>query len=203
MRIALFVVGTSVMVFPGHSGAQSNDVTIPPPPRIELTLGVSMQTPADVNVRPLCEQQGFHCGSPKTFPDFGLSVMPAVSLNNWMALVAEAGFYGNKWRVDASAAGQRTNNVRFVLAGVRVQSRNIRRSGGDYAFRIFAQLLAGLQASTEVRTGSAIQPALGVDAFFPNGLGARFEWDYRFVRKEPRDLSGGRGLLGVVIGLSR
>jgi hypothetical protein len=199
MRIGLFVAGAWFIAIPARVRGQS-DASLPQSPRIDLTLAVTIQTPADVNVRPLCEQEGIYCGSPKTFPDFGLSAASSIALKNWLALVGEAGFFGNHWRVDGSAQGQRTNNVRFVLAGVRVQSRNIRRANADYAYRIFAQLLAGLQASTEVPSGSATQPGLGVDAFFPNGVGVRFQWDYRFVRKEPRDLSGSRGLLGFVIG---
>jgi hypothetical protein len=200
MRTASFVTALCAIACAGRADAQLSDVTIPPPPRVEFAAGITMQTPRDVNLPPLCEELALPCSSPRTFPDFGLSAQLALSLDDWLALAGEVGVFGNQWRADASASGQRTNLVRFALAGARLQSRNIRRPSWNYALRFFGQVLAGYQASTEVPGGSAIQTGLGLDTWFSNGLGVRVQWDHRFVRKEPRDLSGGRVLVGVVIG---
>jgi hypothetical protein len=139
--------------------------------------------------------------APKTFPDLGLSASPAGAITSTLALVGEVGVYANGWYVDRTARGQRTNHVRFALAGVRGQFGRFQpdRSRPE-VLRVFGQLLAGWQVSTEVPTGRALQPGIGVDLLLTNGLVIRGQLDHRSVREEPRDLSGGRFLFAIVIG---
>lgn len=44
----------------------------------EVTAGVSMQTPVNVNQRPACQELALPCLTPPTVPDFGLILSAAV-----------------------------------------------------------------------------------------------------------------------------
>jgi hypothetical protein len=180
--------------------------------RFEIAAGVTMNTPKDVNQRPQCDELGLPCETPRTFPDFGLVVQAAVTLMPHIALVGEASMYANRW--DTAAVNpvdeRRENHSRAVLAGPRVMTGFLHMTSlspslshrtrlshlttpGKIGYRVFAQLLAGPEASQVAPTRFAIQPGAGLDVrlSYP-GMWFRVAGDYRSTHGGPRNLSTGR-----------
>jgi hypothetical protein len=168
--------------------------------RGEVSIVVTLQTPADVNQRPLCEELAIHCsGSGKTFPDLGLAMSAGRGLGRGIAAVAEIGFYGNKWSSGPRAEDQHTNHVRSALAGLRFASpfHPYRPSITHDSIRVFLQLLTGGQWSTLDPMRPLIQPGVGADIAMKR-VTARLQFDYYRVSGAGRDLSTSRGSFGLV-----
>ena len=185
--------------------------------RVDATLGVTLNGPADVNVRPKCVELALPCISPKTVPDAGIVLQGAVRATDNVALVAEASSYDNEWvpvgsnrstanHVNAALAGIRlSTGVRVLAFGQRATMRALsyRPRADTTRYRAFVQLLAGPEASTVVPTRTALQPGIGVDGKLGWAPGwIRVSYDYRYTRGGPRNLSGGRVLCGLVMGSS-
>ena len=180
----------------------------------DAALGISMGGPADVNLRPKCDELALPCESPKTIPDLGFVLQVALRATDNLALVAEASRYDNEW-VPAGSDRSTANAVSAALAGFRLstgvrvltfgQRANVRllsfRPHGDTTrYRAFVQLLAGPEASTVVPTRMAWQPGVGFDGKIGWSPGwIRVSYDYRYTRGGPRNLSGGRVLCGLVV----
>lgn len=147
-------------------------------------------------------------GQQREFPDGGWSLSAGANLGPWVAIVGEADGYANYYTAPASRPGygaqEAVNHVHDFLAGPRIQSRFVRvgsgRDGRDV--RIFGQVLAGLRVGEVFAGGRAVQPGAGVDVYTPRGLTIRFEADHCFVNGSGRGLSGGRMLIGIVLGPS-
>ena len=131
-------------------GAAAQDRTSPAAaPRLDVAAGFTMQTPADVNLRPQCVELSLPCGTPRTFPDFGVALSSAVSLGGGAALVGEASIFDNAWYSSLTRAGKESNVVRLLLGGIRL-SMVPPAVGGQKAkgVRLFGQVLAGSEWST-------------------------------------------------------
>ena len=169
--------------------------------RADLSVGFTLQTPADVNVQPLCGELSLPCTSPRTVPDFGIAVAGAAYLQRSVAVVGEASFSDNVWYASPTKEGRQDNYVRLLLAGVR--ARVIPPAvGGKKAtgVQIFGQLLGGTEWSTVLGARRAIQPGGGIDARLRDACVLRAEVDYTFVPGELRSLSGSRVFVGLVYG---
>ena len=166
----------------------------------DIGVGFTMATPKDVNLSPLCESLGLPCGSPRTFPDFGLAISPSLRLNDVVSLTGEFNVWANNW-VPASSLESDTNHVRAVLAGVRVQTHPLYVSSHDVeSIRLFAQVLTGEQWSTILPRRRVVQPGFGVDFISPRQFIVRLQFDYSSVPGPVRDLSGGRFMFGLAFG---
>jgi hypothetical protein len=146
-------------------------------------------------------------GKQKTFPDFGWSLSSAASLG-WLAILGEADGYANYYDVPDGRPGYgahaAVNHVYGFLSGPRVQTRflHVGKAPSANDLRIFGQALVGVRVSDTAGGGRAIQTGAGVDAHTRHGFTLRNEWDYCFVSGSGRGLSGGRWLVGIVIGPS-
>ena len=132
-------------------------------PQADLSVGFTLQAPADVNVEPFCTDLSLPCTSPRTFPDLGLAVSGAAYVHRRVALVGEASVFDNLWYSSATKEGRQDNYVRLLLVGVR--GRVIPPAvGGRKAtgVRIFGQLLAGTEWSSVFGGRRAIQPGGGI-----------------------------------------
>jgi len=184
--------------------AAAQDRTNPSTPLLDVAAGVTMQTPADVNQPPQCQILSLPCLTPRTFPDFGLSLSAAGYLDHGVAIVGEADRFDNTWYSSASKEGKEDNVVRLLLTGVRA-SLVPPASGGRKAkgVRLFGQVLAGY-AWSSVQTGrAAVQPGAGIDAKLSSGPTIRIEVDYDIVAGTVRNLSGSRIFVGLVGSRSR
>jgi len=169
--------------------------------RTDVGAGFTMQTPADVNQPPLCQDLALPCGTPRTFPDLGGSVSIATSIIRSAAVVAEASVFDNLWYSSFGSGGRQHNVVRTLMAGVRASVRPPAVGGGKaVGVRLFGQILAGHEWSTELAARRAIQPGAGVDARFAGNRVVRIELDYRAVPGPGRNLSGSRVFIGMVRG---
>lgn len=189
---ALIVLGASAVAY-----AQRTDSAFS---RFDVGLGVTIGGPADVNQPPKCTQLGLPCETPRTMPDFGVVVQGAIRANSYAALVAEASVYENNW-VDAAGAAA-VNHVAAWMVGPRLSTSTLtfttRKDTTRY--RVFAQLLAGREASTVLPTRFAVQPGVGLDGKLRwTPAWVRVAYDYRFTRGSPRNLSGSRVLFAVVV----
>lgn len=169
--------------------------------RFDAAIGVSMNSPADVNQRPKCDQLGLPCTSPKTLPDGGLLLQAAVEGIPHVAIVAEASTYVNGW--DTTGVDRAlTNHVSALLAGARLvtDTRILAWHKDSTRYRAFVQALVGPEASTVLPTRFAIQPGAGFDGKvgWPPAW-VRIEYDYRWTRGSPRNLSGGRFAAALVV----
>jgi hypothetical protein len=175
----------------------------------EIGGGVSIQGPADVNLRPRCEALGLPCSSGKTMPDGGLSLMATGYLSEIVGITGELSTYANLWLTRApcpaysvpSAQGcpiDVNNHVRAALAGIRIRSRLISDAGGTH-WRLFGELLGGPQWSDVGPRHRVLQPGVGADDYLKNGLVVHVEYAYRFSPDDGRDLSTGRFLVGLVV----
>ncbi len=175
--------------------AQSSDSTHSP---LVFMAGVTMQAPKDVNGKPQCTDLGLPCETPRTMPDFGLTVEAAwIALDN-LLLVADGSIYGNSW-VDNTGTNQ-MNRVRAVLGGFRLRTDRLQPWHDGQRMRAFAQLLAGSEVSTVVPTRTAVQPGIGIEVETSHPqLRVRAQLDYRWTQGGPRNLSTDRFLLGAVL----
>ena len=108
---------------------------------VDVALGVMMATPADVNVRPLCDELNLPCGSPRTFPDFGVVLQLAVTAAPHVAIVAEASRYANRWdTLGVDPASRRSNNDR------RARRRPAGDDGTDALHEQRRDRLSGIRA---------------------------------------------------------
>lgn len=175
----------------------------------EVTVGVSIQGPPDVNQRPTCTELGLPCETGRTFPDFGLILSGARFVNDGVAVVGELGVYANQWtsygspcprvgaRIPSTCPTPQTNDVRSALAGLQVRTRLLTDRWSRT--RLFAQALAGPQWSDIGPPRRAVQAGAGFEEYGQNGVAVRFEYDYRFAPDEQRDLSTFRFFIGVGI----
>ena len=188
-------------------GTETLGVTVPPFPshRYELGGGITLQTPPDVNLPPLCQSLSLPCGSPRTFPDFGVAISPAIHLNDLLSLAGEVNVFANQWFDNSEpglfASRAKYNQVRATLVGPRMHSRPIYFGTTNFtAMRLFGQVLAGEQWATEVPARRAVQPGVGMDVTTSRGITVRWQLDYTRVPGPGRNLSGTRVLFGVVYG---
>jgi hypothetical protein len=176
---------------------------------VEMTVGVSIEGPADVNQRPACQQLGLPCLTPRTMPDGGLAIATTVYPSDTFGIVGELSVYANAWESWGGCPPRsgstppcpvsETNHVLSALAGLRLRSRlmNSRQTSG----RLFAQVLVGPQWSDVGPAQRVIQPGVGFHDYLRNGVVVQFEYDYRFAPDEKRDLSTMRFFLGIAIPL--
>ena len=175
----------------------------------EVTLGGSIQGPADVNAKPTCEHMGLPCESGRTFPDFGVVATLTVYPGERLGFVGEVSSYANAWFSYTTTCPYRggpppcvvneTNHVRSALAGVKLRSKLI--DAPSTHWRLFGQVLAGPQWSDVGPVHQVIQIGLGADDYLRNGLVLHVEYDYRFVPNDTRDLSTGRYMIAIGIPL--
>jgi len=175
----------------------------------ELTLGGSIQGPADVNARPTCEQMALPCESGRTFPDFGLAATLTVYSRERIGFVGEVSSYANAWfsyqNVCPNRGGpppcvaDQANHVRSTLAGIKIRSHLI--DDPSTHWRLFGQVLGGPQWSDVGPVHKVVQVGVGADDYLRNGLVLHVEYDYRFVPTDARDLSTGRYLIALGIPL--
>jgi hypothetical protein len=171
----------------------------------DLAVAVSLQAPADVNQRPACEQLGLPCLTPRTFPGFGLVLSAGVYIKEIVGLAGEVSAYGNDWaayqtncdRSHSICALTETDHVRAALVGLKLRTPLI--DGGRSRGRVFAQALAGPQWSQTVAREQVVQPGVGYDGYFQNGIGFRIEVDYRIAPGGSRDLSTDRVSVGIAV----
>jgi hypothetical protein len=173
-------------------------------PRVDVAAGFTMQTPADVNQPPQCQILSLPCLTPRTFPDFGLSLSAAGYLDHGVAIVGEADLFDNTWYTSATKEGKQDNVVRLVLTGVR-GSVVPPAVGGRKAqgVRLFGQVLAGYAWSSVQAGRAAVQPGAGIDAKLSGGPTIRIQVDYDIVAGTVRNLSGSRVFVGLVGARSR
>jgi len=175
----------------------------------EAAAGISIQSPADVNQRPACQELGLPCLTPQTFTGFGLALSAAVYPSNAVGIVSEFSTYANQWAADepncdhahSVCALNQTNHVRAALAGLKVRTPLI--TGWSTRGRFFVQALVGPEWSDVGPRQHVLQPGVGYDGYFRNGIALRVEWDYRFVPSDVRDLSTGRILAGIAVRLGQ
>lgn len=178
-------------------------VTADAPPR-ELLLGVTLQTPTDVNLPPLCGQLALPCTSPKTVPDAGVSVIYARNISEHFAIVGEAGIYDNVWDSAATvhANHREGNQVLSAVIGPRLSTGFLTFGGPrPSTLRAFGQVGVGVEVSGMVPGGKAVRPGAGVDLKTMHFVLLRLELDYSFVPSTMRSIGGGRVLLAVGFGL--
>jgi len=169
--------------------------------RVDVALGVTMNSPADVNRPPKCTELGLPCLTPRTFPDFGFALQAAVHANAHLAVAAEASLYPNHWDT-VGVNHALTNHVSAVLIGPRFTTgpRNLGMGSDTTRFDAFAQILGGPERSTVLATRFALQPGAGIDArLSPERTSVRVTFDYRATRSTPRNLSGGRVLFALAV----
>jgi len=176
---------------------------------VEVTAGVSIEGPADVNQRPTCQQLGLPCLTGRTFPDGGLAIATTIYPSDTVGIVGELSVYANAWDSWGGCPARsgstppcpvsETNQVRSALGGLQVRTRliNSRPRPG----RLFAQVLVGPQWSDIGPSRRVIQPGVGFSDYLRNGVAVHFEYDYRFAPDEKRDLSTMRFFLGIAIPL--
>jgi hypothetical protein len=166
--------------------------------RIEIATAMTLQTPPDVNLPPRCDALGLPCGTPRTFPDLGLTLSGGAQLSELFSVVGELSAYANLWHSSPTPDGDEINHVRAVLGGVRFRTPPLWTGGQKpFAMRLFAQLLAGSESSSVTTRHSAIQPGMGAD-FYAGFFTLRCQMDYRFVPAGDRDLSAARFAVGLV-----
>jgi hypothetical protein len=178
---------------------------------VDVAAGVSIEAPADVNMRPACQALELPCASGRTFPDGGLFLSAAVYPGAFVGLVGELSTYANAWldyqtacplaagRPQPQCPVDRTNHVPAALAGVRIRTGLI--TGPSTRGRLFLQVLAGPQWSDVGPRQRVIQPGVGYDGYLRNGMAVRVEADYRIAPNGARDLSTERFTLGLVVPL--
>jgi hypothetical protein len=166
--------------------------------RIEIAPAITLQTPPDVNLPPRCEALGLPCGTPRTFPDLGVTLSGGAHVSDLLSVVGELSAYANLWHSSAAPDGEEINHVRAALGGVRFRTPPLWTGGQTpFAMRLFAQVLAGSESSSVTTRHSAIQPGMGAD-FYAGLFTLRCQMDYRFVPTGERNLSAARFLVGLV-----
>ena len=177
----------------------------------ELTAGVSLQGPADVNQHPACEQLALPCQSERSVPDGGIVVSATIYPSDVLGIVGEVSVYANPWsslgtdcpRIGgvrpASCAMSQTDHPRSALAGVKVRTGFI--NDRSTRWRLFGQALGGPEWSDVRPIHRVVQLGVGADDYLQNGIALHVEYDYRFAPDERRNLSTGRYLIGIGIPL--
>ena len=177
----------------------------------ELSAGVSLQGPADVNQRPSCEQLALPCQSERTAPAGGLALSATIYPNDVIGVVGEVSIYANPWSSFGTECppvrGLRpptctvavTDHPRAALAGVKVRTGFIKDQSTRW--RLFGQALAGPEWSDVRPLHRVLQLGVGADDYLQNGIAVHVEYDYRFAPDARRSLSTGRYLVGVGIPL--
>ena len=189
-------------------GTETQGVTVPAAAshRYDIGAGITLQTPPDVNLPPLCQSLALPCGSPRTFPDLGIAISPAIHLGDLFSVAGEVSAFANQWFPVPTGTGTfasraKTNHVRSTLAGPRLHSRPIHFGTTSFtAMRLFGQVLAGEQWATEIPARRALQPGVGMDVTTSRGITVRWQFDYTSVPGPGRNLSGTRLLFGVAYG---
>jgi hypothetical protein len=176
---------------------------------VEVTLGASIEGPADVNQRPACQQLELPCLTGRTFPDGGLAIGITVYPSDAIGIVGESSVYANAWSSWGGCPPRsgsippcpvsETNQVKSALAGLQVRTRLINHREGPS--RLFAQVLVGPQWSDVGPLRQVVQPGVGFNQYLRNGVAVHFEYDYRFAPDEKRDLSTMRFFLGIALPL--
>lgn len=168
-------------------------------PTGDVTAALSLQAPRDVNVKPYCLELSLPCGSPRTFGDLGWVLSGGRQVNDGLGIVVEVGMYDNHWE---SVRGPEQNIVRYLATGVRLGTPFMRLGRRERSrSRFFGQVLIGAIGSDNVRGGLLIQPGGGMDVRTARGVVLRVELDYALAPAGIRNLSTGRALFGVVIGV--
>jgi len=173
----------------------------------DVSAGVSLQTPADVNQRPECQDLALPCLTPRTFGDLGLILSATIYPGEIVGIVGELSAYSDSWasydancdRRHSICAVEQSNHVRAALAGLKVRTPLI--TGWSTRGRFFVQALAGPQWSDVGPRQRVLQPGVGYDGYLLNGMAVRVEIDYRFAPHGGRDLSTSRVLVGLAVPL--
>lgn len=202
MRRGILGSVIATLALAGAASAQAPDFSVGvPSPAGEIGLAVTMQSPQDVNVKPLCEQLSLPCISGKEFGDVGWALSAGYSLTENVGLVGEVAGFQNTW-VAAGQSRSSANTALSVMAGPRFATRFFHEGGAHPSdARVFGLLLAGLQVSDLAAAGRAFRIGGGVDVSTRTGLIVRLGMDYLFTSAPGRDLSGGRFVLGLVFGV--
>lgn len=179
-------------------GAQELPPT-PPPPRFEFGAALTMQAAPDVNRPPRCSALALPCESSRTLPDFGISATAAMDSYLPVGFAVETGLFANHWRADSTRSGERTNWVRFVMAGLSARTPIFRYGNPEPRFvrghlrALGGALVRSLGAATRV-----LQVGAGADGLIRPDLWLRIQFDFRATESRPRELSGGRAAIGAV-----
>jgi len=206
VRIALLVVVACVAAEPAYA-QRSPTISIDDDSRAEIAGGVSLQAPADVNQRPLCDRLALPCDSPRTFGDLGLALSTTIYRLRTVGVAGELSLYGNHWTSKQPNCDSRhstctineNNQVWAALAGIKMRTPLITR--WHERARLFAQAMLGPELSDYGSVQHVFQPGGGFENYSANGFGLRVQLDYRFTRNEPRNLSTGRATMWLVIPL--
>ena len=166
----------------------------------EISVGLSLQAPADANSPPLCGKLSLPCTSPKTVPDLGWALSGARNITDRFAIAGEVGGFGNVWDSWASVHSnhREINHVHSLMVGPRVATRFFHFGRDPQDLRVFGQVLAGVAVSELLPGGRAVQPGAGMDFATRSGVIVRWQLDYCFARDQVRKISGGRALLAIV-----
>jgi hypothetical protein len=171
----------------------------------EIAVAASFNFPRDVNREPDCIDLNLPCrASGRTVPDAGWAFLASRNLTDRFAITGEVGLYHNLWDSEASVhtLHREDNVVHFLMAGPRVETPFRQQRGRTPSeARLFGQLLAGVAGGDVVIGGFAIQPGIGGDIRFQNGVIVRLQLDYSFVPGPGRSISGARLLLAVGVGV--
>lgn len=143
---------------------------------VEVGTGFSIQGPA------FDTQQA-------TMPDFGIAVSTGAFPDDHVGIQGELSVY--KLQTE-------NNRVGSALIGMVVRTHESRR----WHERVYARALVGEQWSDLGRAHPVFQPGIGFYECLRNRPAAvRFEYDYRFVPHDSRDLSTFRFVLAFVVKL--
>ena len=204
-RIATFVL--AAMALAGAASAQDPGFQLTPgidTPKGEFVAAFTMNDFRDVNLRPTCVEMALPCLSGKEFPDLGWSLSGARAINDWLVLTGEIAVANNTWYSMPAERHYDDNHVYSFMLGPRVTTPFLHHGGRDpLDFRVFGQLLFGAEVAELVEGGNAKRPGVGIDMHTRNGLIVRMQYDYTLVQQQnqPRRISGGRLLVGVVFGI--
>jgi len=178
--------------------ASGADAQLPPLPAtgpFELGLGLTMQSPEDVNLSPKCVELSLPCDGRKGFPDAGISATVGAYLPVGLGMTAEFGMYGNRWK---SSAGKETNRVVHGLGGLGFRTRLIEFGSRQPVFmRARVNALGGVQNSTVGGEEFVFQFGFAAEGRVRPGFWLRAGFDFRVGEDRYRELSGGRTWLGA------
>jgi hypothetical protein len=167
--------------------------------RFDIALGLTFNTPRNVNLQPQCDELQIACKDENWFFDFGIGVQGAMHFGEHMALMLEATSYNNRW-TKTDFGDPQVNHVSAVLIGARYAQTLWRDLSDTPRITAFAHALVGPEYSTEVVTRIAVEPGIGIDSRITPLATLRLSLDHRFTRGGPRNLSANQLLVGVVLG---
>jgi hypothetical protein len=173
-------------------------------PKAEFVAAVTMNDFIDVNMKPTCFEMALPCLSGKTFPDVGWSLSGARAINDWLSLTGEIAVANNVWSSQLGERHPDDNHVYSFMLGPRITTPFMHKGGRDpLDFRLFGQFLFGAETAEVVEGGNAKRPGVGIDMHTRSGMIVRMQYDYTLVQQanQPRKLSSGRLLVGVVFGI--